>query len=73
MALQRRRSESSDPPRFISPQQTKLVDAPSVGDAWLREIKLDGYLMHARIAGKQARLLTRAGLDWTMKMRRSRH
>ena len=61
------RPPSSEPSRFILPQLTKLVDAPPDGDAWLHEIKLDGYRMHARIAGGEARLLTRTGLDWTAK------
>ena len=67
MPLQRRRSGLPDPPRFISPQLTKPVETAPAGDGWLHEIKFDGYRMHARIADKQAKLLTRIGLDWTEK------
>jgi bifunctional non-homologous end joining protein LigD len=56
-----------DPPRFIRPQLTLLAESPPVGDAWAHELKYDGYRLHARIAGKQAKLLTRTGLDWTDK------
>ena len=35
------------------------------GDAWLHEIKLDGYRMHARLVDSDIRILTRRGNDWT--------
>jgi DNA ligase D len=35
------------------------------GDAWLHEIKFDGYRTLARIAPGEIRLITRSGLDWT--------
>src|SRR5262249_35868538 len=41
-----------------------LVDAPPEGDAWLHEIKLDGYRLLAHVDGGNVRLLTRQGLDW---------
>jgi ATP-dependent DNA ligase len=41
-----------------------LVEAPS-GPDWAHEIKYDGYRIHARLVGREARLLTRTGLDWT--------
>jgi bifunctional non-homologous end joining protein LigD len=63
MAIHCRRSGSPDPPRFIPPQLTKPVDAAPAGAGWLHEIKFDGYRMHARVADKQAKLLTRTG--WT--------
>ncbi|HKA90149.1 MAG TPA: hypothetical protein VKE22_20955, partial [Haliangiales bacterium] len=40
-----------------------LVDAPPEGDAWLHEIKLDGYRLLALVDGGKVRLLTRQGLD----------
>jgi DNA ligase D-like protein (predicted ligase) len=55
------------PPRFIRPQLTLLAESPPAGDAWAHELKFDGYRLHARIADKQAKLLTRTGLDWTAK------
>jgi ATP-dependent DNA ligase len=38
-----------------------------MGLDWLREIKFDGYRMHARLDLGSVRLLTRTGLDWTHK------
>ena len=51
------------------PQLATLVKAPPEGDAWLHEIKYDGYRMHARLAGGKAELLTRTGLDWSRQYR----
>jgi DNA ligase D-like protein (predicted ligase) len=52
---------------WIKPQLTQLVDAAPDGDAWLHEIKFDGYRMHARLDRGTVKLLTRTGLDWTHK------
>ena len=38
---------------------------------WLHEIKYDGYRMHARIDGRDIKLLTRTGLDWSHRYRRT--
>lgn len=54
-------------PRWIRPQLTRLVDAAPEGEAWLHEIKYDGYRMHARLDHGAVKLLTRTGLDWTGK------
>jgi len=37
-------------------------DEAPAGDGWLHEIKYDGYRVHARIAGRDSKLLTRTGL-----------
>jgi ATP-dependent DNA ligase len=42
-----------------------LRDEAPTGERWAHEIKLDGYRIHARIDGRDVRLLTRTGLDWT--------
>ena len=60
-------AELAPPQSWIEPQLCKLVTQVPAGDAWAHEIKFDGYRMHARIAAKQAMLLTRNGLDWTEK------
>src|ERR1700722_13148221 len=60
-------AELPPPPSWVEPQLCKLVTQVPAGDAWAHEIKFDGYRMHARIAAKQAMLLTRNGLDWTAK------
>lgn len=52
-------------PRFVEPQLCRLVDRPPEGSEWVHEIKFDGYRMQMRVAGGEARLLTRKGLDWT--------
>jgi hypothetical protein len=35
------------------------------------EIKYDGYRLHARIDGGKVKLLTRTGLDWSYRYRRT--
>ena len=59
------------PPKWIKPQLTRLVDEAPAGDGWLHEIKYDGYRMHARIDGGNITLLTRTGLDWSHRYRRT--
>lgn len=58
-------------PTWIKPQLTRLVDEAPAGNGWLHEIKYDGYRMHARIDGGQVKLLTRTGLDWSNRYRRT--
>jgi len=62
---------TSWPPKRIKPQLTRLVDEAPTGDGWLHEIEYDGYRMHARIDGGQVKLLTRTGLDWSHRYRRT--
>jgi ATP-dependent DNA ligase len=54
-------------PTIIPFQLSQLVESPPVGPQWVREIKLDGYRMAARIENGRVQLLTRTGLDWTAK------
>jgi bifunctional non-homologous end joining protein LigD len=44
-----------------------LVDTAPAGDAWLHEVKLDGYRLLARIDSSRIKLVTRRGNDWTDK------
>jgi ATP-dependent DNA ligase len=62
---------TSRPPKWIKPQLTRLVDEAPAGPGWLHEIKYDGYRMHARIDGRGIKLLTRTGLDWSHRYRRT--
>jgi bifunctional non-homologous end joining protein LigD len=62
---------TSRPPKWIKPQLTRLVDEAPTGKDWLHEIKYDGYRMHARIDGGKVQLLTRTGLDWSHRYRRT--
>ena len=62
---------TSRPPKWIKPQLTRLVDEAPTGNGWVHEIKYDGYRMHARIDGRDIKLLTRTGLDWSHRYRRT--
>jgi bifunctional non-homologous end joining protein LigD len=55
-------------PTFLKPQLAQETEAPPEGDAWIHELKLDGYRMQARKEGEKVTLLTRSGLDWTARM-----
>ena len=54
-------------PDFISPALATLVDRAPQGDAWLHEIKYDGYRVALRLGSGAARMLTRSRLDWTAR------
>lgn len=54
--------------KFETPELATLVDRPPAGDAWVHEIKYDGYRLMAFVAGEQVILRTRGGKDWTHKL-----
>ncbi|HYI47617.1 MAG TPA: DNA ligase D [Allosphingosinicella sp.] len=54
-------------PSFTEPQKATLVDAVPAGAAWLHEMKYDGYRCLLALAGGEAKIHTRTGLDWTEK------
>lgn len=54
-------------PSFIEPQLASLTTKPPIGEAWIHEVKFDGYRLIARIDGASIKLKTRSGLDWTTK------
>jgi ATP-dependent DNA ligase len=54
-------------PAWVKPLLTRLVKEAPNGDEWAHELKFDSYRMHARLDRGDARLLTRTGLDWTVK------
>ncbi|MDQ0139929.1 DNA ligase D [Cupriavidus necator] len=57
-------------PLALAPQLATLVEkAPPDAAAWRYEIKFDGYRVLARVDGKDVRLFTRQGHDWTSKLR----
>ncbi len=54
-------------PKFVPPQLATLVSQAPSGDAWLHEMKYDGYRILARLDHGRVRLLSRNGRDWTEK------
>ncbi len=54
-------------PDFVKPELCVSVDEPPGGEGWGHEIKFDGYRVQIRVAGGEATLKTRKGLDWTAK------
>ncbi|AMJ61921.1 DNA ligase D [Bosea sp. PAMC 26642] len=52
-------------PSFVPPCLATLQEKAPAGEAWLHEVKFDGYRMQARVSDGKTRLLTRSGLDWT--------
>lgn len=60
----------ADLPETLTPELATLVDAPPVEPhEWIYEIKFDGYRMLTRVQGKDIRLITRNGNDWTDKLK----
>jgi bifunctional non-homologous end joining protein LigD len=47
------------------PQLATLVKEAPEGDAWLHEIKYDGYRIGCRVRGSRVALYSRNGKDWT--------
>lgn len=56
-------------PAKLSPQLATLADRPP-GDPedWVYEVKFDGYRMLVRVDGRDVRLVTRNGHDWSAKL-----
>jgi len=53
--------------KFQALQLATLVDAVPAGNGWMHEIKFDGYRALIAAMGKEVRVYTRSGLDWTDK------
>ena len=52
-------------PETLDAQLAMLVDEAPNGDAWIHEIKFDGYRMLCRVDGGQCRIVSRNGKEWT--------
>jgi bifunctional non-homologous end joining protein LigD len=63
-------------PGFVAPQLAQPAREPPQTDAWLHELKLDGYRIQIHVRETKSRgqlvrsatLLTRNGLEWTHRM-----
>lgn len=56
------------PPATLPPQLATAVDRAPKGQAWLHEIKFDGYRIVVHLRNGKARLMTRNGHDWTARL-----
>lgn len=60
----------ADLPETLTPELATLVDGPPADpENYIYEIKFDGYRMVTRVQGKDVRLVTRNGNDWTDKLK----
>jgi len=57
-------------PISSAPELAMLAKRAPEGDAWLHEVKLDGYRVAAGIERGKVRMLTRHANDWTPRVRR---
>ncbi len=55
---------------WIRPQLATLADEAPVGEAWVHELKYDGYRILCRVKNGSATLVTRNDHDWTAKLQR---
>src|SRR5512138_2956997 len=58
----------SPAPAILPPQLATPVERAPTGQAWLHEIKFDGYRIVAHIEHGKARLMTRNGQNWTKRL-----
>lgn len=61
-------ARKTPPPAFVEPQLAKLVKVAPEGDAWLHELKFDGYRILARLDRGEVTLWSRRGQDWTAQL-----
>ena len=64
-----KKSAGKAPPPFAEPQLATLVDDVPPGDAWIHEIKYDGYRLLLSVGDGVATAWTRNGLDWSDKFK----
>ena len=61
-----RRREGEGPLPRLHPAGARHPETEAApGDAWVHEIKFDGYRIQAQVRAGKVRLLTRSGQDWT--------
>jgi bifunctional non-homologous end joining protein LigD len=54
-------------PDRVEPCLAQLKSKAPAGYEWAYEVKWDGYRLAVHIAGKQVRIITRGGHDWTQR------
>jgi bifunctional non-homologous end joining protein LigD len=54
-------------PAFVPPQLCSIAEAPPEGEDWIYEVKYDGYRLELAVAGGEAIVYTRSGLDWSAR------
>lgn len=55
-------------PKLLAPQLATLVESAPNSNSWSYEVKFDGYRLLARVSGKDVKLYTRNGHDWSGKL-----
>jgi bifunctional non-homologous end joining protein LigD len=53
------------PPGFIQPCRPAVSKKPPIGDAWVHEVKHDGYRLQVHVRNGRVRLYTMNAADWT--------
>ena len=53
---------------FFAPELTRLRESPPAGEAWLHEVKWDGYRILAAIAGGEVKLWSRNAQPWNERL-----
>ncbi|MFN6934229.1 MAG: DNA ligase D [Tsuneonella sp.] len=66
-AKKRSKKRDAPLPKFRKPQLATLVDEVPAGNRWMHEIKFDGYRALVAAKGKEVRVYTRNGKDWSDK------
>jgi bifunctional non-homologous end joining protein LigD len=52
----------------FAPELAKLAKDPPAGDAWLHEVKWDGYRIVATVVAGKVRLWSGNAIEWTRKV-----
>jgi bifunctional non-homologous end joining protein LigD len=52
----------------FAPELCKVAKTPPAGDAWLHEVKWDGYRILATVVKGKVRLWSRNAIEWTQKV-----
>jgi bifunctional non-homologous end joining protein LigD len=56
------------PPRFIKPCSPTTASKPPTGERWTHEVKWDGFRFQVLKVGREVRLFSRNGVDWTERL-----